>query len=194
MAGRPVTTKKLRKALADFWGDTHEIPSVQTIRKLLRDSGLKYDLASKTKNFIDTPDIKLKRRLYLKQRYDAKYEGALFSWFSDGMVVLRKNKGKRYCIIYAGCEDGWVGEPWVWQADCDTADYHQNMNADIFENYMKALCKWCKNKYGDRKVVFCMDNARYHRREHQGDNAVSGMDPSVEIRTIDDYLEQKYGM
>ena len=42
MAGRLVTTKKLRKVLADFWGSTHEIPSVQTIRKLLRDSGLQY--------------------------------------------------------------------------------------------------------------------------------------------------------
>ena len=33
--GTPVTIKKLHKALRTFWGDTHTIPSNETIRKLL---------------------------------------------------------------------------------------------------------------------------------------------------------------
>ena len=77
------------------------------------------------------------------------------------MTVLRKNKGRRWYIIYAGSEYGWIGDPWIWEADSRSADYHENMNASMFEKYMKALCQWCKTKYPEKKVVFCMDYAKY---------------------------------
>ncbi|KAG0282619.1 hypothetical protein BGZ98_006692, partial [Dissophora globulifera] len=114
--------------------------------------GVKYDRADKTRNYVETPDIKMKRRRYLQERYSAKYKGALFvwldesyihhhhvhnkSWFSDAMTVLRKNKSRLWCIIYAGSED-----------------------------------EWCKVNYPEKKVVFCMDNAKYHRREYQANPA-----------------------
>ncbi|KAG0196234.1 hypothetical protein BGX28_010389, partial [Mortierella sp. GBA30] len=84
--GSPVTRKKLRRGLDDFWGDTHKIPSLETIRKILKDMNIKYDLASKARNYIDTPEIKLKRRLYLKERYSAKYKDALFVWLDESYV------------------------------------------------------------------------------------------------------------
>jgi hypothetical protein len=84
------------------------------------------------------------------------------------MTVLRKkekNRGRRYVIVHAGGVDGWVGEPLIWEAKTGSkGDYHDNMNADIFEDYMRKLCLACKEK-GYSKVVFCMDNAKYHRRE-----------------------------
>lgn len=83
------------------------------------------------------------------------------------MTVARKGtKGRRYVLLHAGCENGWIGEPRVWEANSTSKDYHENMNSAIFEEYMESLCKFCKDK-GHEKVVFCMDNAKYHRREAQ---------------------------
>ncbi|KAG0298722.1 hypothetical protein BGZ98_000091 [Dissophora globulifera] len=108
------------------------------------------------------------------------------SWFSDGMTVLRKNKGRRWCIIYAGSEDGWAGNP-------SSADHHENMNASMFEKHMTALCQWCKENYHEKKVVFCMDNTKYHRREYQA-NPAQHVDMEAEhIATIEDYLRVKHG-
>ena len=84
------------------------------------------------------------------------------------MTVLRKNngRGRRYVIVHAGCMEGWIGEPRIWEANSSSKvpDYHDNMNATIFEDYMDKLCRHCQDK-GYEKVVFCMDNAKYHRRE-----------------------------
>ena len=115
----------------------------------------------------------------------------LQSWFSEGMTVLRKSKGRRWCIIYAGSEEGWAGEPWVWEADNRSADYHENMNANMFESYMVALCKWCAAKYPHRKVVFCMDNAKYHRSEYQANPANEAAIGNESVKTVDEYLTQK---
>ncbi|CAO3572471.1 unnamed protein product [Mortierella alpina] len=129
--------------------------------------GVKYDRADKTRNYTETPDIKMKkRRRYLQERYSAKYKDALFIWLDESYIhhhhVHNKvgNKGRRWCIIYAGSEYGWMGDPWVWEADSRSADYHENMNASMLEKYMKALCRWCRTKYPEKKVVFCMDNAQ----------------------------------
>ncbi|KAG0055095.1 hypothetical protein BGZ83_009622 [Gryganskiella cystojenkinii] len=113
--------------------------------------------------------------------------------FFKKMTVLRKNKGRRWCIIYAGSEEGWMGEPWVWEADNRSADYHENMNATMFEKYMTALCEWCKTHYPGREIVFCMDNAKYHRREYQAQAQPTeeAAAPEEPIRTVEDYLRLK---
>ena len=49
------------------------------------------------------------------------------------------------------------------------------MNADIFEDYKNALCKWCKLHYTDKKAVFSMSNAKYHRREAQHPDTPEGV-------------------
>ena len=88
-----------------------------------------------------------------------------------------------------------MGEPWVWEADSGSADYHENMNANMFEHYMIALCSWCETHYPERNIVFCMDNAKYHRREYQAQVNPTGETDSVEepIKTVDDYLRVKVG-
>jgi hypothetical protein len=236
LEGTPVTLKKIRKSLRENWGGTYLIPSFEALRRQLHRMGLRYNRTDKAKNYVDTPDIILKRRHYLRERYSDKYAGALFvwldesyihhhhvhnkvqaigskgstvpscivfisfsflfhpiqSWFSHKMTVLRKNKGRRWCIIYAGSEEGWMGTPWVWEADNRSADYHENMNANMFEQYMTALCDWCKTHYPGRKIVFCMDNAKYHRREHQNWRPVDKAAGTEElIRTVEDYLRLK---
>ncbi|KAF9270973.1 hypothetical protein BGZ68_004483, partial [Mortierella alpina] len=74
-----------------------------------------------------------------------------------------------------------------------SADYHENMNAAMFEKYMKSLCLWCKTNYPEKKVVLCMDNAKYHRREYQTDPSQPVDTETEHIATIDDYLRVKRG-
>jgi hypothetical protein len=148
-------------------------------------TGFRYDNVKKTKNFVETLGIKEKRRRYLQERYSEKFKDALFvwldesycnqyhttnkSWFTEGMTVFRREKGRRYIIVHAGSKEGWVGEPKIWVANEPNGDYHKNMNAVAFEEYFEELCRHCKEEKEYPKVVFCMDNARYHRRELQVD-------------------------
>ena len=84
-----------------------------------------------------------------------------------------------------------MGNPWVWKAESDAIDYHENMNATMFESYMVALCKWCEEEYPGRKIVFCMDNAKYHRREFQGGSASEAAIGDKSVEAVDEYLKRK---
>jgi hypothetical protein len=86
LEGTPVTIKKLHKSLREFWGSTHQIPTLETIRQHLHRMGLKFDRADKARNYIETHDIRIKRRHYLRERYSAKYKGALFVWLDESYV------------------------------------------------------------------------------------------------------------
>ncbi|GJJ67773.1 hypothetical protein EMPS_00119 [Entomortierella parvispora] len=158
-----------------------QVPSRETIRLLRHKMGFVYKDVGVTKNFVDTEDIKKKRKRYLQGLHAACDRNALVvyidetfcnqnhvankSWFMPGMLVVRKNKGKRYCILHAGCTFGWIGEPKVWPAKYEgTSDYHENMNSAIFERYLSDFCTQCRTE-GHEDVVFVMDNAKYHRRE-----------------------------
>ncbi|KAI1321567.1 hypothetical protein EDD11_003047 [Mortierella claussenii] len=54
----------------NFWGDTHRIPTYETIRKLLHEMGVKYQRVDKAKNYVETLDIKLNRRHYVHNKVD----------------------------------------------------------------------------------------------------------------------------
>lgn len=82
-AGRAVTLKRLRRHIADNVLHGLHIPSLESIRKLMHKMGFNYSSVDKTKNFIETPDIKAKRRYYLKQRYSDEYRDAIFVWLDE---------------------------------------------------------------------------------------------------------------
>ena len=70
------------------------------------------------------------------------------------------NRGKRLIILHTMSEDGWVeGGLWTNATKGQLADYHQDMNANAFEDYLRELCP----KLG-RGAVLIMDNAPYHTR------------------------------
>ena len=70
------------------------------------------------------------------------------------------NRGKRLIILHTMGEDGWVeGGLWTNATKGQLADYHQDMNADAFEDYLRELCP----KLG-KGAVLIMDNAPYHTR------------------------------
>ncbi|KAG0199210.1 hypothetical protein BGX33_011800, partial [Mortierella sp. NVP41] len=183
LSGSVVTLKRLHKFVRDTCPSTLKVPGRETIRKIMCSMGFTYNDAVKTKNFVETAVIRQLRRRYLQQRYSDRFKNALFAWmdesycnhqqtwFSDGMTVFRKNngRGRRYVIVHAGCQEGWIGEPKIWEASSSNTvpNYHENMNARVFEEYMDKLCQHCVEK-GHKEVVVCMDNAKYHRREFTG--------------------------
>ena len=70
------------------------------------------------------------------------------------------NRGKRLIILHTMSEDGWVeGGLWTNVTKGQLADYHQDMNANAFEDYLRELCP----KLG-KGAVLIMDNAPYHTR------------------------------
>lgn len=75
--------------------------------------------------------------------------------------------------MHAGGSSGWVGDPLVFEANSGGGDFRENMTASLFEEYMEKLCQHCRKKR-IMKVVFCMDNAKYHRREYQYLGAIEG--------------------
>jgi hypothetical protein len=83
--------------------------------------------------------------------------------------------------VHAGGASGWIGDPSVFEANSSSGDYHSNMNAEIFEEYLERLCLHCYRS-GYSKVVFCKDNAKYHRREYN--------DPNISMDTCRKTLSQ----
>lgn len=81
--GRAVTLKRLHRYVADSLPHGVHMPSIETIRRLMHRMGFKYGNVDKTKNFIDTPDIKARRRYYLQQRYSPEYRDATFVWLDE---------------------------------------------------------------------------------------------------------------
>jgi hypothetical protein len=181
LKGEPVTINRLRERLG-AGREGLQLPGSDAIRKAMLKLGFHYGDVKKTKNFIETQSIKEKRHQYLQERYSEKYKDALFvwldesycnqyhtinkSWFMPGMTVYRRARGRRYIIVHSGSKEGWVGEPRIWIANEHNGDYHKSMNASAFEEYFEELCRYCKQDKEYPSVVFCMDNASYHRREH----------------------------
>lgn len=82
--------------------------------------------------------------------------------YKDGLSTGAKeptSKGKRLIVVHIGNENGFVdGCQWVFEAK-KTGDYHENMDAPHFENWIaKVLEKLQAND------VIVLDNASYHSR------------------------------
>lgn len=88
-------------------------------------------------------------------------------WVDDSgkcNVNIPASKGKRIMILHAGGENGFV--PGALYLGCKnlkeaSADYHSDMNAEVFENWFKniLLPKLPPNS------VIVMDNASYHSEQ-----------------------------
>lgn len=83
--------------------------------------------------------------------------------FIEGLSTGLKNpsgKGKRLIILHVGSELGFVDGGLLLFESKKTADYHEEMNATVFEEWFIALL----NKLPDNAVIV-MDNASYHSRK-----------------------------
>jgi len=77
-------------------------------------------------------------------------------------------KGGRAIVIgIASRETGVVGdllEIFKGKKSKTTDDYHKEMNAKVFEEWLEKVIAWIKAKYPNQKHAIVMDNASYHSR------------------------------
>jgi len=83
LSGVAVTLNRLHKYVRETSVDCRFIPTPETIRRIMHSMGFRYDKSGKAKNFIDTPDIKIKRRKYIQLRRLEKFKDAIFVWLDE---------------------------------------------------------------------------------------------------------------
>lgn len=75
-------------------------------------------------------------------------------------LYIVTGKGKRLIITHIGSEDGFVNGGLLMFLSKKQGDYHQDMNAQVFENWFSSIL----DKLEDNSVIV-MDNASYHSRK-----------------------------
>lgn len=89
---------------------------------------------------------------------------ALQTWHDSNVKSVwskRSSECKRYIIVHAGNKDGFIdGAGLIFSTKNKSADYHDNMNSELFEKWMgEQLLPRLK-----KPSLIIMDNARYHSR------------------------------
>lgn len=83
--------------------------------------------------------------------------------FIQGLTTGLKDpsgKGGRLIVLHIGSEDGFVEDGLLCFQSKKTGDYHEEMNAEVFENWFsQILGRLAKDS------VIVMDNASYHSRQ-----------------------------
>ena len=156
--------------------------SRSTLRKLLLQNGFKFRRVDKRKILMEKPSVAAARARYLRairkvrttqpQRTIIYLDETWFNqndmatqvWIDEEQVCGQKTvigKGRRLIVVHAGSATGFVNGALltVW-TDGRSADYHDNMNAQLFEEWFGDLMK----KIPANSVII-MDNASYHSRQ-----------------------------
>ena len=149
--------------------------------KCLKSCGFKFGRPSKINRIVlcERKDIKEKRADYLRRIDEARREGRhIFyldetwvdtnstptkQWMPPHVKDARKlpvSRGYRFVLLNCGSREGWLpGCDLVFQTiNTDGRDYHSEMNAKIFENWME---KQLVPALPPNSAVV-MDNASYH--------------------------------
>ncbi|XP_072400186.1 uncharacterized protein [Diabrotica undecimpunctata] len=158
--------------------------------KFLKQINFKYLKRSRTSILIERDDIVRWRRNYLTsiKRYRSEGRPIYYldeTWVNEGHTKDKvwvdcaiKNprqafvkglstglrnpsgKGKRLIVLHVGSELGFVNEGVLLFEGRKTEDYHEEMNASVFENWFNSILqKLPKN------AIIVMDNASYHSRK-----------------------------
>lgn len=100
LSGSVVTINRLRKHLQETWLSSYNIPSKEAIRRIMIKIGFKFDETTKTTNFVETYDIKKKRREYLQKRYSEEFKDAMFVWLDESYCNQHHTKSKVCFRLY----------------------------------------------------------------------------------------------
>ncbi|XP_060808703.1 uncharacterized protein LOC132903751 [Amyelois transitella] len=172
----------LRNLLPVIKADLNYDGSREHLRKVLLSLGFKYKKCQSDRSaLIEKTDIALKREKYLKIILDNRnlpeelrkniiyldesYVHASYKlkkcWQSMDVSGIKENvsKGKRYIIVHAGSEKGFVPNALlIFSGNNQNEDYHSEMNHYNFT-------KWVKDKLIPNLTeasIIVMDNAPYH--------------------------------
>ncbi|XP_061704644.1 uncharacterized protein LOC133515996 [Cydia pomonella] len=183
----PTLTKILNAVNSDT---TLENYKRSTLHKLLRHIGFKFIKRSRNSLMNDREDLQYWRRNYLKCVKEARAAGKKIfyldeTWVNEGHTKsliwldstiqnarhaminglssgLRNpsGKGKRLIVTHIGSEDGFVEGGLLVFESKNKGDYHQDMNAEVFEEWFTQVL----DKIPDGSVIV-LDNAPYHSRK-----------------------------
>lgn len=152
--------------------------SKTSLRKILKELGFKWKSTQSNRKILMEKDyVKLHRTKYLRaiKQYREMGKNIIYTdetwvdsnitfgkcWQSDDISGLIKtgHPGKRLIVVSAGGKYGFVpNSTLIYKADAKTGDYHGQMNAAIFE-------KWVRNYLMPnlhQNSVIILDNAPYH--------------------------------
>lgn len=158
-----------------------------TLYKLLKSLNFKFHERRRNMFICDRDDIVVWRRNYLRKIKQFREEGRKIyyqdeTWVNAGHVKNKvwqdktikspkdaflkglstglrspKGKGSRLIVVHMGCEEGFLKDGLMVFQSKSTADYHEEMTGNVFEDYFRELLPSLE----DNSVVV-LDNAPYH--------------------------------
>ncbi|CAG9833274.1 unnamed protein product [Diabrotica balteata] len=152
--------------------------STTSLWRVLKQLGFRWQKDSPRRGLMELPNIAVKRTLFLRNYIEEK-EACLYkfvfidetwifqngticrSWQNEDKRSVRtiKTDGKRYIIINAGSEDGFInGAQAIYSSNNKISDYHGEMNKDNFLHWFEE--QLLKNL--EQPSIIIMDNAPYH--------------------------------
>lgn len=154
--------------------------STGSLSILLKEIGFKFKKSCNRRALCEMKDVRMKRVFFLRKFMNNKTSpnpkkcvfldetwifarGANKRTWQDDSVKSVKNtnsEGKRFMILHAGNEDGFISESGlIFSTKSKSADYHDNMNSENFEKwFMELLPKL------EEPSIIVLDNAPYHSR------------------------------
>lgn len=172
----------LRKLLAVVKEDLNFDGSHELLRKILISIGFKYKKCQSNRlALIEKPSIASKREYYLKhilenrrlpeelqkniiyldESYIHESYNVTKCWQSTNIAGVQQNvsKGKRWIIVHAGSEKGFVPNALlIFSGKNKQEDYHSEMNA---QNFIKWVTEKLLPNISEPSIIV-MDNAPYH--------------------------------
>ncbi|XP_054277709.1 uncharacterized protein LOC128996416 [Macrosteles quadrilineatus] len=151
--------------------------SESSLRAVLRKLGFVYKKFNGRKVLMEKPTVALLRCQFLRKARNVDMDQAIFldeTWLNENIVKERGwtdgsvkgtlnsplGKGKRLIVCHAGSANGWINAPPLIFQSKKTNDYHEEMNAEIFEGwFFNVLIPAIPP--GSTVI---MDNAPYHSR------------------------------
>lgn len=172
---KAILEKIKQKKLCDFGTNSLSI--------ILKHMGFKYKKTNNRKVLCELSNVVSKRwqflRDYLNNKKSELSRQVVFldetwvfangtstksSWQDDSnhcYSSTRASNGKRYIILHAGNEEGFVlNASLIFSSTKKTDDYHGNMDAEIFEHWFEE--KLLKGL--EKPSLIVLDNASYHTR------------------------------
>lgn len=157
--------------------------------KILKELNFSWEKTSRKAMLLDKLDIVCWRRRYLREirRYREENRHIFYldeTWVNEGHTVTKTwqdnnvksrhqavqegwstgfhpptGKGRRLIIVHIGSVNGFVDRGSLVFQSKRTGDYHEDMNAEVFEEYFDQMLSLLPEN-----SVIVMDNASYHSR------------------------------
>jgi transposase len=119
----------------------------------------RFDFLRKYKSLVDE---NIYNFIFLDETWIFCKGGKKSSWQNESPLTCKKkqaSEGKRFIVLHAGGKNGFLdGAGLIFSATSKSADYHDNMNAEMFKNWTKDYLLPAL----EEPTVVIMDNASYH--------------------------------